>query len=365
MKYFAVNHFNGDQLKLARMASGLSLAEVGEALNVTRQYASRLENNATPSEEQLELLSKLLSVEKTFFYRTRLRTIEAEQCHFRSVRTSTQTLKKTIMAQVEMLDSYFVSSIEEEIGFPDINIIAADDIEFDSVLNIELLAERARRAWGLGLGPISNMIKLLESIGCIVVNLVDADERIDAFSIYTGRPLIIRNTSKPSPGRLRFDFAHELGHLIMHQGMETGCRTTEQQANNFASAFLLPRSSFIAEFPVVRGTYFNWDELVDMKVRWGVSLKAIIYRAKALGLITAEKAKSGYMYLARNGFTKNERGDSLMTLESPSMLQRAIELLDQHTVINLLNESGLSRELIKTRYNLSIPDRVLHAVKVS
>ncbi|EGQ8153432.1 helix-turn-helix domain-containing protein [Vibrio parahaemolyticus] len=362
MIYQAVNRFNGEQLKLARVAAGLSLADVGEALQVTRQYASRLENNASPSDAQIELLSSLLSVNTSFFFRPRAKTIEAEQCHFRSLRSSTQTLKKTIMAQVEMLDSHFVSAIEDEVGFPEVSIFSAEDHEFRSVKDIELLAERARKEFGLGLGPISNMIKLLEKLGCIVVNLADADERIDAFSIYTSRPLIVRNTTKQSPGRLRFDFAHELGHLIMHQGIETGCRTTEQQANNFASAFLMPRSSFVAEFPRVRGSYFNWDALVEMKVRWGVSLKAILYRAKALGLITSDKAKSGYIYLSRNGFAKVERGDELMNIEHPMMLQRAIELLDIHTLENLIANSGLSRQLLKERYSLMLPLPPLRSV---
>lgn len=362
MNYQAISRFNGEQLKLARVAAGLSLADIGNTLQVTRQYASRLENNASPSDSQVELLSKLLSVNISFFYRSRVKTIEAEQCHFRSLRTSTQTLKKIIMAQVEMLDSHFVSTIEEEIGFPEVGIFSAEDCEFSTAKNIELLAERARKEFGLGLGPVSNMIKLLEKLGCIVVNLADADDRIDAFSIYTSRPLVVRNTTKQSPGRLRFDFAHELGHLIMHQGIETGCRQTEQQANDFASAFLMPRSSFVAEFPLVRGSNFNWDALVEMKVRWGVSLKALLYRAKALGLITSEKAKSGYIYLARNGFTRVERGDELMNIEYPIMLQRAIDLLDVHTLERLIKDSALSRRLLNSRYNLVLPQPLLQAI---
>ncbi|MCZ4339865.1 helix-turn-helix domain-containing protein [Shewanella colwelliana] len=362
MIYQAVNSFNGEQLKLARVAAGLSLADVGDALQVTRQYASRLENNASPSDAQIELLSDLLSVKTAFFFNTRSKTIEAEQCHFRSLRTSTQTLKKTIMAQVEMLDSHFITAIEDEVGFPEVSVFSAEDHEYETVKDIELLAERTRKEFGLGLGPISNIIKLLEKLGCIVVNLSEADERIDAFSIYTSRPLIVRNTTKQSPGRLRFDFAHELGHLIMHQGIETGCRVTEQQANNFASAFLMPRSSFAAEFPRVRGAYFNWEALVEMKVRWGVSLKAILYRAKALGLITSDKAKSGYIYLSRNGFAKVERGDELMSIEQPMMLQRAIELLDSPTLEQLINHSGLSRPLLSNRYGLMLPHPFLRSV---
>ncbi|GGF15619.1 helix-turn-helix domain-containing protein [Pseudoalteromonas gelatinilytica] len=346
--------FNSQQLKLARLASGLTFGDIGEALDVTRQYASKLENGAIPSEEQLVVLSRVLSVEKSFFFKHRTKVIESEQCHFRSLRTSTQKLKKTIMAQVEMLDSAIVSQLDGEIEFPEVNIYSASECEFDTNISIELLAEKVRKIWGLGLGPISNMIRLLESVGCIVVNLSDADERIDAFSIHGNRPIVVRNTSKQSPGRMRFDFAHELGHLIMHEGIETGCRLTEQQANNFASAFLLPRSSFAAEFPKIRGAYLNWEALIQMKVRWGVSLKALIFRARTLGLLSDEKAKSAYMYLAKNGYTKNERGDELMFHESPSLLQQALDILDPHTSQSILDEAGLNVSTLASRYSLKV-----------
>jgi Zn-dependent peptidase ImmA (M78 family) len=347
--------FNSEQLKLARLAAGLSFADIGSVLGVTRQYASKLESDAIPSVAQLKLLAEALNVDVSFFNKMRKKALETEQCHFRSVRTSTQKLKKMIVAQVEVLNSHIFSEIDEVVDFPTINIYEAEDHEYSSIQNIEVLAEKVRRQLGLGLGPISNVLKLLESIGCIVVNLADADEKIDAFSTYTGKPIVVRNTLKQSPGRLRFDFSHELGHLIMHQGIETGCRITEQQANNFASAFLMPRSSFAAEFPRVRGANLNWEALVQMKVRWGVSLKAIIYRAKALGILSPEKTKSAYVYLSKNGFTKDERGDELMTIEQPTMLQKAIDLLDINTVNNIVDESGLSRSMFLEKFNLRLP----------
>lgn len=347
--------FNSEQLKLARLAAGLSFADIGNVLGVTRQYASKLENNAIPSISQLNLLADTLHVDVSFFNKARNKVLETEQCHFRSVSASTQKLKKMIVAQVEMLNSNIFSALDDILEFPPINIYEAEDIEYNSVQKIEVLAEKVRRQMGLGLGPISHVIALLESIGCIVINLADADERIDAFSTFTGRPIVVRNTHKQSPGRLRFDFAHELGHLIMHQGIETGCRITEQQANNFASAFLMPRSSFAFEFPKVRGAYLNWESLIQMKVRWGVSLKSIIYRAKALGILTPEKARSAYIYLSKNGFTKIERGDELLQLEQPKLLQNAIDLLDLTTLNTIVKGSGLKRHIFMDKFNLRLP----------
>jgi Zn-dependent peptidase ImmA (M78 family) len=357
-----LSNYNGEQLRLARLASGFSLVEVGAALDVTRQYAHKLENDAVPSDKQLEQLASLLKVSKSFFFKPRRRAIEADQCNFRSLRSSTQTLKKMIMAQVEIFEDNFLRLLSEEIDFPEIRLLEIEDSSINSIELIERIAEQFRRELGVGLGPISNVIKLAESIGCIVVNLSEADERIDAFSIYNNRPLIVRNTAKSSPTRLRFDISHEIGHLIMHHGIETGCRVTEAEANNFASAFLMPRASFSAEFPRMRGQYFNWDALEEMKVRWGVSLKAIIYRASKLELITPDKAKTGFITLNRSGQAKVERGDDRLCIEQPCLIQRAIDMLDSYTWQKIVKASGLSNDAIINRYRLKLPMPYLKSV---
>jgi len=354
--------YNPDKLRLARQAAGISLADIGELLNVTRQYAHRLENDSTPSDDQLKALSEHLKVSESFFFGIRGRAIEAEQCHFRSLRSSTQLVKKQVMSQVEIFEHRFLNLLLKEVDFPQIKINDIGDADISSTSAIEKLAEKFRREQELGLGPISNMIKFVESIGCVVLNLFEADDRVDAFSVFNDRPIIVRNILKQSPGRLRFDIAHELGHLIMHQGVDTGCRKTEAQANDFASAFLMPRTSFSAEFPRMRGRNFNWESLVELKARWGVSLKAIIFRAQKLGLITPEKARSGFTYLSKSGQTKNEQGDDLLKPEKPTLIQRAIELLDTHSSNRLINQSGLTRSFIEDRYMIDLPAPPLSAV---
>lgn len=356
--------FSSEQLKLARLASGFSLVDMGNAIDVTRQYAHRLENGSRPSEDQIVKLAALLKVSENFFFKRRLAPIESDECHFRSLRSSTQTMKKMVMAQVEMFEVNFIRPLSEEVEFPRVTIMDIGHANIDNVDAIELIAEQFRREVGIGLGPVSNVIKLAEKMGAFVLSLHGVDEKIDGFSMFKDRPIIVRNTAKDSPCRLRFDIAHEIGHLIMHQGVETGCRKTEEQANNFASALLIPRSSFQAEFPKMRGSYFNWDALEDMKVRWGVSLKAIIYRANKLGLITPEKAKSGFTYLARQGYTKEERGDKRLFSEHPTMIQRAIDMLDKYTWMKLIKESGLRDSELRTTYQLKIPQVHLKSVDI-
>lgn len=355
------DEFSPDKLRLARCAAGRSLADIGDLLAVTRQYAHKLEINAIPSSTQLKQLSDLLGVDERFFFTPRRGSVDLEQCHFRSVRSSSQTLKKTVAAQVEMFE-LLVDELEKEVAFPPVSFKPYDG-PTPAADEIERIAETFRRDHGLGLGPISSMTKLAEKVGVLVVNLADVDERVDAFSLFNKRPLIVRSTAKSSPGRQRFDLAHELGHLVMHQGIETGCRHTEDQANQFASALLMPRASFASEFPAMRGRYLNWHALKELKLRWKVSFKALIYRGRALDLLTAEQAKSGFTHLSRKGFTKFEEYDDLLPLEAPMLVQRALDLLDYTSWKKVLDASGLTPEWVSGRYLLNIPVSPLRLVR--
>lgn len=355
------DEFSPEKLRLARCAAGLSLAELGELLGVSRQYAHKLEINTVPNRVQIEVLSKALGVTKGFFSSPRRGSVELEQCHFRSLRSSTQMVKKSIASQVELFE-LFLDGLEKEIDFPAVKLSTFDEtlLNHDSM---EIAAERFRREQSIGIGPIADVTRLVESVGVLVVNLADADDRVDAFSLYNKRPLIVRNIAKENPCRQRFDIAHELGHLVMHQGIETGCRTTEDQANQFASALLMPRASFAGEFPPMRGQYLNWPALRELKLRWRVSFKALIYRAQTLNLITQDQARTGFTYLNRNGFTRREELDEQIEMECPSLVQKAIELLDHAAWRGILKESGLTDALVTDRFMIKVPIAPLSVVK--
>jgi len=358
------NHyiFYHEKLKLARLAAGKSYLDIGDVLGVTRQYAHKLEVNAIPSSSQLNTLADHLMVTEEFFFKPRLRPLELEQCHFRGLRSSTQSLKKMVIAQVEIFEG-IVKSLEDEIDFPIIKLPEIGDIDLSNTENIERIAEQFRRDLELGLGPISNMTKLAEKLGVLVINVAEVDDRVDAFALFNERPLIVRNTAKANPCHLRFDIAHEMGHLVLHQGIETGCRVTEDQANQFASALLMPRTVFASEFPMMRGRYLNWNALAEMKLRWRVSFKTLIYRASKLGLLTPEQSKAGFIYLARHGYTKREDFDDQIPMEEPTMVQRAMNLLDILTWKRIIKESGLTDMAIQSRYLLKVPHNPLSVVR--
>lgn len=341
--------YRGDKLRLARLAIGLSLEELGSRLGVTRQNVHKMEAGQEPTSEQFPILCKELLVKPSYFYGGRNTPVVEEQCHFRSLRSRTKALTHTVMARAEFLDQ-LIQELESYFEFPDFVLPDLDDLNFGEINCIEVAAERVRNYWKLGNGPIEDMTIAIENAGIIVAVIEGVDEKVDAFSMSRKRPVIIRNSTKESPCRYRFDLAHELGHLVMHDGITTGCKETEKQANYFASAFLMPRGLFLAaikKFPIVKGVKsLNWQSLFNLKQYFKVSFKALLYRAKSLGLISDDQMRSGYIYLNKSGQAKNEVLDDQLPVEEPQLLAGVFEKLDRKTWNKLLTDSGLTPQFV-------------------
>lgn len=346
--------YRGDKLKLARMAIGLSCEELAEKIGKTKQFVSKMEKGFKPSEQVLDLISIALKINPDFLFSERKYALESDVCHFRSKKSRTQTLTNSVLARAEILN-IIISAVEDEIEFPEVNIPEYPGVDVLTPTDIERIAEDCRRYWGLGLGPISSMAKLAESIGTIVAHVNGVDDRVDAFTVHNNRPVIIRNNAKKSVCRFRSDIGHEVGHLVMHEGITTGDKLTESQADRFSSALLVPRISFIKEFPKIRGKQFDWNALVAFKLRWKISLKMCIFRATTLGLLTQDQARTGFIHLNSKGYTKVEPGDESIPTEEPTMLSTAIEMLDDTTWLDILIKTGLSQELIRELFSVNRP----------
>jgi Zn-dependent peptidase ImmA (M78 family)/DNA-binding XRE family transcriptional regulator len=318
------SNFVGDQLRLARLVHGFSLEEVASAVGATRQYIHQLETGSrNPAGELVEALADVLGVQVGFLHSTEPNGVRPEQCHFRKQQTTPASVTSQVLARGTMLDR-LAQVLERELSLPKVNF---PDILVRDLEGAELAANEARRYWGLGAdGPITSVMRVVENAGAIVTYFSGLSERVDALSMDRPRPIIVRSDAKASLCRQRFDLAHECGHLVMHRGVETGDKTTEDQAHRFASAFLLPRAAFIREFP--RGRTMNWVELFKMKLRWKVAVRAIVRRAFDLGMIDAAQYRTANIQLVKTGQAKAERYDDQLPLEEPELLDAALAALD-------------------------------------
>jgi Zn-dependent peptidase ImmA (M78 family)/DNA-binding XRE family transcriptional regulator len=321
--------FYGNRLRILRQFHGLSLAELGEAVGTTRQYIQKLEvdpYSSAPTDLTIDAFAHILNVESSFFFEPLHEEVQEEECHFRKAKTTPVNIKTRARSYGTMFANV-LQLLNKHIAFPKLNTVIENPPAPEHLHreDIERIAEKSRIVWGVFLdAPIDNITRTLENAGCIVATFEGVSEKVDAFSFIRSRAVIVSNTDKGNTGRMRFDRAHEGGHIVLHRGVEAGDPILDEQANQFASAFLLPRGAFIREFPASHR--LNWVKMLQMAKRWGVSLHALVRRAYDLRLIDAVQYRYAHVYM-----NKHLKIDDFLAVappeEYPEVLHRSVDLL--------------------------------------
>jgi len=324
--------FSRTRLQLARSFAALTQAELAEKVSVTQQFIGYLENGRKqPSDLVAAALGDALGVEPEFFLEGSTDDLRIEEWSFRKYQTTPAGTIHRLSAH-GVLFGQLVDYLDQVLKLPkdDVPVIesAAGSRE-----QIEEAAEQCRVAWGLGRDlPLKNITRTLERAGVAVTAIPGGGDKVDAFSRSSGtRSVVVLNDDKKFGSRRVFNLAHELGHLVLHVGQETGTHETEDQANVFASAFVLPRAGFVKEFPRPkreRWTTSYWALLFEMKRRWRTSVAAITRRAFDLRLIDALQYQRAYKYLSFKGWLRGEPSNTEPELEQPEMVPRAFGILE-------------------------------------
>ena len=313
------------RLTLAREAQGWTMRELATRINTTSSAISQFENGKTrPSGDALRRLSFAFGIAPGFFAVEGPPRIDPARCHFRHRRTVTQMQRRVVLARGEMrLD--VAAYLAQHVNFPVgklLEMIPTSKRWDTTAEGIERLAEMVRDAWGLGSGPISNAVRLLEEHGVLPVEVPGHTERLDAFSTWVDSwPIIFIATEKQSASRRRFDVIHELGHLLLHPTAAPGDPRLEREADSFASAFLMPRHPFALESP----KRLIWPHLLELKLRWKVSLAALVRRAYDLRIFSEATYRRAFVQLSKRGWRRVEPDEP--ELEHPTLLKEALTLL--------------------------------------
>lgn len=321
-----------ERIKEAREARGLTLETFADALGVTRQAVAQYESGqTTPSGEVLSRIIGETAQPLSFFTTAPHRVGEPGTPFWRSLKRMEQHHRRRVTRRLQWaadicaLAERFVEL--PKVSWPKVDFAweAADEED------IERAAEAARDHWGLGRGPIRDLSALLERQGAIIVREPVKCEDMDAVSCWIGgRPFIVLSEEVTSGPRDIYNLAHELGHTILHAGIEVGSNNLdkiEKQANRFASAFLLPRESFSNE---VLGTSLGY--FISLKQRWGVSIAAMAYRCKDLEIFTDNQFSYLFKQMNWKKIRKVEPLDEAFKVNTPSVLGDAIRMLIEHGV---------------------------------
>jgi Zn-dependent peptidase ImmA (M78 family)/DNA-binding XRE family transcriptional regulator len=288
--------FNPARLDIARKRRGFTKTKLAEDTGIsTRMITAYERGDHVPSPETVGRFSTVLGFPASFFFRVEVEPPLVAGVSFRALSAMTarqrdQALGSATLA-IELADW-----IEDRFELPTPDLPALESA------HPEAAAEQVRAAWGLGQRPAPNMVHLLEAHGVRVFSLALDNAEVDAFSFWRdGIPFVFLNTMK-SAERSRMDAAHELGHLVLHRSSGPQGRAEEKGAQDFGSAFLMPRASVLAQAP--RGARVN--QIIEAKRKWKVAAVNLAFRMHVLDLLTDWQYRSLIIEMSKRGYRSQE-----------------------------------------------------------
>lgn len=315
----------GQRLKLARSAAGLSLRQLSDAIDnqVTAQAIGKYERDESmPSSPVLIALAGALNV--AIEYLMADPNLALEGLEFRKKSLTRKKEEAQIEAMVlDRLDRYL--TVEALLGLPSVDWDQPREAPYpveQDITESDRAARSVRADWGLGLDPIPNMMELLEERGIKVLSISLTD--IDGMTAKVRRlkdvyaPVLVVNADHWGE-RQRFTAAHELGHLLMSVNPELD---DEKAAHRFAGAFLMPAEVLWSEIGKHRKS-ISLGELLDLKMLFGVSVQAIVYRCKDLGIIGNATYQALFKEFNQRGWRKPPYEEPLaLPGEKPTRFER-------------------------------------------
>jgi len=280
------------RLRQARKMEGYSLRELSEKLEKRVSYNAldRYEKGVMmPSGEVLQALSRTLGRPLDYFFRPM--ELELEKIEFRK-RTSLG--KRQENAIKERARDFFERYAEVEELLDDVRRFdnPLKDTRSSKIHAVQSLEEAEkcsdllRKYWGLGTVPVPNIHEMLEDQGIKVHEVDTEDDRFDGFSAQTdlGPVVVVSKKLDDNLLRKRMTLLHELAHIVLNIPESLSRKEKEAITSRFAGAFLLPLESFEREFGKHRKAV-SLGELIEMKLQFGASIWAIMYRARQLDWI--------------------------------------------------------------------------------
>lgn len=357
---------NDHRLKTLRLSRGFSLDDLSDAMGglVTKQALSKYEKGTVqPSSSVLVALAKALGTSTRELFLEP--TFAFERLEFRRKSTLGKKAAEAIQASVEeefnrRLHLQTILPGEKSLKIP-VQAYSAENAQ-----EAEEAAENLRREMELGTDPIGNLTAVLEEHAAHVI-MVDAPPSFDGFSML-GRTSDGSLLSAAAAGRIgssgdrqRLTIAHELGHLVLQRVPRMSQKENEQLAFRFGAAFLVPDDSLKSELGA-RRTSLNLQELLILKQRFGVSIQALVRRARDTSIISEPTYKSLCMQISRMGWRRKEPGNPVPPEESTWTQQAALRawtegLLSESEVIDYLGhvpEDAASSSLMRKKKFLKL-----------
>lgn len=340
------------RLKNTRKMRGMSLRKLSEAMDgeVSANTLAKYERgNIFPSSKVMIKLASALNVRIDDFFRPVTVDIDIDSIKYRK----RASLGKKDM---ESINYYASSEVEKyievermcgEISDFSINYHDTPVTTENDVLSI---AARFRQDFNLGDAPISNPMEMLESAGVKIIE-IDASSKFDGDSFTCGNIFVIVLNKAFTPERKRMSLFHEIGHKVMKfsEGINE-----ERFCNIFANEVLLPSNVFIGKIGKIRKD-ISLVELKDLQYQYGISVEAMMVKARQAGIISQNRYISFCKYKNSSKVFRQKVEESVFQEEHCKRYIRLVfkllsnEIITESKCASLL---GCSVSEVRDRLNL-------------
>src|SRR6266852_2502883 len=313
----------GERIRQVRELRGWTQLELAEKLEIKQPFIAKLEGDRTnPPAQLIENLALLSGFPLEFFGREPEVDFPAGSLLFRAHSVMTVKESAEIYRYAQLTFGLWQTMLRKR-KFKAFPIALPTGVSQDP----QEAAGLTRNELGLSPDkPIPHLMHALEKAGVLILGLSRSFEHRDAFSLWAGndrtRPVIVLSGGKVGD-RLRMNIAHELGHLVMHKPIMNPVHEVERQAFQFSAEFLMPAKQMRQEIvPPV-----NLDTFASLKPRWGVSIQALVVRAKELGIINQRKYAYLFQQLSARGWRTREPRMFDVSIEKPRAVRQIAEIV--------------------------------------
>ncbi len=223
--------FSPSRFSVARKRRMRTQKDLADRIGVNPNTISRWEKgDVTPNQENISALARVLRFSEEYFKAGEIDEPEGAAVSFRSQKSMNAAIRDAALSAGSL--GFLISDwVQEQFDLPEVSLPDLHLFEAESA------AMTLRQEWVLGAVPISNMIQLLESKGVRVFSLAENTSKVNAYSLWrNGVPYVFLNTYK-SAECSRFDAAHELAHLVLHQDCQVSGRQAEDQGTHLRQPF--------------------------------------------------------------------------------------------------------------------------------
>lgn len=304
---------NVSMLTLAREAKGYTQKDLAGKTGSTQSRLSRIEaGELMPQESDIESFVRVLERNREFFFQEG-ETAPASVSFYRK----TQTLPLRMFRQCNAQMNICRLEIEKKIGSAKLAKRELPCLPPENNGGPKAVARSLRKSWNLTQGAVPHLTQLVEEAGCVIVDYSFPSTKLDGLCIRAAEkaPIIFLNKDLPK-SRRRLSLAHELGHLVMHTNPH---KDVEDEAWEFAAEFLMPSLEIERQL-----NNLNLDRLGQLKKQWGVSMQAILYRAKKLEKVGDSYYRFLWAQIGKCGYRTNEPFEDVIPDENPTELEKRL-----------------------------------------